>query len=415
MFPANTDLLILAPTGQTTESLTLLDQRSHGRCRPFAQERIEALERISKAILTDKGIGRDPAAVALAFWLRTAHSMAIRDDFIRRQGFDEVMVPTGLVFHIAPSNVDTLFVYSWALSYLSGNANVVRLSSKESNLVTALLGIFDADMKARPESWIGNYFVSYGHDDTATAYFSEICDHRIIWGGDETVAKIRAIALNPHASERAFASKLSIAVIKTESLAAAGVEGVESIAKALASDIVPFDQKACSSPHLVYWLGADAKLSRQLAAKTGQALAERLAKSDGVEDAGMALHRVESAFRLAGDGKLESAHFLLGICLAEASPATQIKELEVGGHFITQRLVSSIDMIASDLGRSSQTITYYGLQQAELLELAWKAGIFGADRLVPLGHALDFDTIWDGFDLLGDFTRKIRCANRQQP
>src|SRR5229473_1854189 len=38
--------------------------------------------------------------------------------------------PRGLVFHVPPANVDTIFVYSWALSALAGNRNVVRISPR---------------------------------------------------------------------------------------------------------------------------------------------------------------------------------------------------------------------------------------------------------------------------------------------
>jgi hypothetical protein len=34
-------------------------------------------------------------------------------------------------------------------------------------------------------------------------------------------------------------------------------------------------------------------------------------------------------------------------------------------------------------------------------------GIKGVDRIVPIGKTMDFDLIWDGYDLIERFTRTI--------
>ena len=31
----------------------------------------------------------------------------------------------------------------------------------------------------------------------------------------------------------------------------------------------------------------------------------------------------------------------------------------------------------------------------------------GIDRVVPIGNALDFNSIWDGYDLVEQFSRKV--------
>ena len=35
------------------------------------------------------------------------------------------------------------------------------------------------------------------------------------------------------------------------------------------------------------------------------------------------------------------------------------------------------------------------------------SGLRGVDRVVPIGHTLDFDLIWDGYNLVEKFTRTI--------
>ena len=34
-------------------------------------------------------------------------------------------------------------------------------------------------------------------------------------------------------------------------------------------------------------------------------------------------------------------------------------------------------------------------------------GLKGIDRVVPIGHSVDFDLVWDGYDLINYYTRVI--------
>ncbi len=52
---------------------------------------------------------------------------------------DALVFPRGNVFHVPPANVDTIFVYSWALSALAGNHNVVRISERSAAAAETIL------------------------------------------------------------------------------------------------------------------------------------------------------------------------------------------------------------------------------------------------------------------------------------
>jgi hypothetical protein len=52
-----------------------------------------------------------------------------------------------------------------------------------------------------------------------------------------------------------------------------------------------------------------------------------------------------------------------------------------------------------------QTVGLLG--EKELLVPLLKAGVRGIDRVVPIGKTMDFDLIWDGYDLLAQLTRMI--------
>ena len=55
-----------------------------------------------------------------------------------------------------------------------------------------------------------------------------------------------------------------------------------------------------------------------------------------------------------------------------------------------------------------QTIGYIG--DKEMFEPLLMSGIKGVDRIVPVGHTMDFDLIWDGYDLVNMMTRIIHIS-----
>src|SRR5690606_36504504 len=125
-------------------------------------------------------------------WMRKASLKRLKDTVQADIG-DRIVVPRGLAFHIAPSNVDSIFVYTWFISLLAGNLNVVRVSSRESVQTRILVDTLNAVL-ARPEHEAiarRALLVQYDPDPLITRQFSDACQIRVIWGGDQTVAQIR--------------------------------------------------------------------------------------------------------------------------------------------------------------------------------------------------------------------------------
>jgi hypothetical protein len=57
--------------------------------------------------------------------------------------------------------------------------------------------------------------------------------------------------------------------------------------------------------------------------------------------------------------------------------------------------------------RKDQTVSQFGFSRDELIELAAELSGRGVDRIVPFGSALTFSAIWDGYDLLAEFSRLV--------
>lgn len=397
----------LAPRGVNVSEVWPQLLMASSRTAPFAPQRIAALDQISKAIFRHPHIRREPSSAALAYWLR-----AVNIEQLRRQWQSHVdpgitRAAAGLVFHITPANVDTMFMYSWALAFLAGNANAVRLSTAPSKVLNELVTLLDTSMNQDPVTWTGNVFLTYEHNDAVTRLFSQVCDHRVIWGGDETVARIRAVPLNPHASERAFASKFSCAVIAVDAFLVQDEAAQRALAKRLLGDIQPFGQMACSSPHVIYWLGEDRRTAVSVASHFELIVSEILNGGAESDDVALAVHRTNQAFLLAADGLGGEGRFHPGLTSVQIEEGVAPERLKVGGNFLSHRFITRLDELASETDRRTQTISHHGLTEEELHRLVALAGARGCDRLVPIGRALEFGAYWDGYDLWSDFSRSV--------
>ena len=397
---------VLAPEGGA--ALESFLARSRPEAMPFSPDRLEAIANFSDRLLKHPALRGDPSAVAAAFWMRKANLVRFREAHLARtqRRTDLLWLPVGNVFHLAPSNVDTLFLYSWALAFLCGNANVVRVSQNVPATVEAVLGALGQAAQDHPLLEDQNRFVTYEHDQAVTALFSRWCHHRIVWGGDATVAEIRQVPLNPHASERCFASKFSFAVFKATAFLAAGAGQRARMATGFFNDLFGFDQAACSSPQILFWVGSPEDGAQACAQFLDGLQAEAERRAHDV-DASKACKRLNRAFDLAlrVDVRVDLSHPAF---VAVAVPSVQDLDKEIcGGGFLRTAVVPNAGAMLPFLNQRDQTVTHFGFDPTELQEMGLAFGARGVDRLVPIGEALNFDVVWDGFDLAEDCMRRV--------
>ena len=100
----------------------------------------------------------------------------------------------------------------------------------------------------------------YDRMSSATAYFSSICDVRIIWGGDDTISEIRKNKIPPRSFDVTFADRFSICAINADEYI--NEKFPEKIAQGFYNDTYLFDQNACTAPHLLIWLGNKNKVKK---------------------------------------------------------------------------------------------------------------------------------------------------------
>lgn len=374
----------------------------------FDRASLAFVEALSSALMRMPEARIYPELTALAFWMRKSNLERLRTELERRQG-SALLVPRGTVLHIAPSNVDTIFVYSWFLSLLTGNRNIVRLSTKASVQTDLLVGAISKLLHDPVHESIAQrtLLVRYAPDDQITARFSAACDVRAIWGGNATVEQIRKIPLSPTASEVAFSNKYSLALIDVAAWHAADVRQKESWVDAFYNDAYWFDQMACSSPRLVLWVGKEPsardaasdfwpRLEKRVAAKQ-----ERFADADYVNKL-----VVEDIMAVEAEVVVPTttSNDLVRVWLDR--PALH-DQLHCGAGLFFEAALPDLSALRPLLSRTVQTVSYAGFDQHTLRAFVAEVPLAGIDRIVPFGRALDFAPVWDGFDLLRVFMREI--------
>jgi hypothetical protein len=400
---------VLAPADEPDGFTAFLDATRYTWAQPFAPARMDALARLSAGLLADPVLRQDPASVSVAYWLRRGQLSRLAEEHARRAALepDVLRVPVGRVLHMAPSNVDTLFLYSWALAYLCGNASIVRLSQEQGIIVTALLRVIDSVAAEDGELRASNRFVTYGHDDAVTAALSAWCSHRVIWGGDEAVAALRPLPLPPHASERVFGSKYSFAVIDAARFREAPEPERARVASGFFNDLFWFDQMACSSPHVVFWIGAP-EVAQLAAGDFEHALQAEVERRHFKPMVSSAVHRRTYAFGMAASSDVRVVLEHPGFVGVHLRDRTALEKDICGGGLLRHVPVTRLSDVLAFVDEGDQTLTHWGVDGVALRDFAAAAAARGLDRVVPIGEALAFDVVWDGFHLIDDMLRRVR-------
>jgi len=375
---------------------------------PFSDEIIDFCASFSRSIFKDREALQYPELQALAFWMRRAELIRLREAFAALERTDALLTPRGVAFHIPPANVDTIFIYSWLLSVLTGNRNIIRLSLRVSPQTEILCRLFNQTLGAAPDSLKNStLMVRYGHEPEITQAISAVADVRVIWGGDASVNAIRSVPLPPHARELTFPDRFSFAVIRAG--AYLGLEDRRSLAEQFFNDTFWFDQMGCSSPRLVFWCG-----TKEDAAQAGagflEAVRQHAVKKNYQVQIATRLNRFTFACVAAMEGNASSYQDLTELTVLGLERLEQLGREHCGGGLLFQYRVGDLLEIVPFVNRRDQTMTYFGFDKHELTSFARKLKGRGVDRIVPTGQALNFSRFWDGNDLLLEFMRYVYIA-----
>ena len=372
----------------------------------YEQSRINFLSDFSKALLSEQDIRKYPDVATFAFWCRASNLIKIINELDSKH----LRVGLGLIYHNSPSNVPVNFAFSLAFGILSGNSSVVRLSSKESESAQFIINALNKLLEVPKYHEIKKIVViiKFNHDDEVNNFWMSIADGRVIWGGDETVAKMRTYPCKPRAREVVFPDRFSLCAINAIKIVASNNDDLDKLCVNLFNDIYIMDQNACSSPQLLNWVGNAATIKKAkgmlwplfLEYVNSRHSLEPIQYMNKYVDACKSAINNDNVLRVKYKDNLlfniELSHF----------HEQQHNQRGYSGT-IHEISIESLNELSAIVDDRYQTLTYYGFEVEELKSFIISSKLRGIDRIVPIGRSLDMSVIWDGYDIINHLSRIV--------
>ena len=371
--------------------------------KPFGNDECNFLDEFSKRLAKHKLISFYPDLKALSFWCRKKNILQLRGDI----NHNKFRIGLGLLFHITPSNVPTNFFYSLVFGLLSGNSNIVKVPSKNFKQIEIICSLMRDILKNKKlKSRIS--IVRYENNPEFTKKISFLCDGRLIWGSSTTIKKIKEFETSDRSIDLTFTDRFSLSTISSKKIIKSSKKNINLLMNNFYNDTYLFDQNACTSPHLIIWLGSkkDASIAK-----------ERFWKS--------LLKLVKSRYKISNFAITDKLHlldrFIINnnhikkiknydnlINIVELNKIKNFSHLSRGrwGLFFEIDL-KNLNSLSPNINKYYQTLTYYGLDKKFFLKYLENNSVRGIDRIVPIGRSMDMSFYWDGYDLKNILTRII--------
>lgn len=369
----------------------------------FSDADLNYCQALSQSILADNDCRAFPDLIALGFWLRRNNLTTLLASY---KDSDVFYKPLGKVFHSAPANVDSLFVYSGILSLLCGNTNLIRLSRRSRGSSDILIYKLAALAQAFPAQTARFQLVQCDYEAPELAAFIAHADARVLWGSDAAIQAQRQYPMPAYAREFCFGHKYSLCLLDALGVTQAGDDALSTLVQLFYRDNMTFSQQACSSAKALIWLGNDDNIIKAKV-RFWSALCDyaQLKSTGNTSEYYQAL--ANSQQMLMSDETIMNIHFQLPFYRLQATTLskTQIEQHSGCGIFL-EISIDSIACMHSILSHANQTLTYWGVSD-EVLQSWLLTTPDTPDRVVVIGKALDFTPVWDGIDLIASLSRQV--------
>lgn len=319
--------------------------------------------------------------------------------------------PRGMICHWVANNVPTLGFFSLVMGMLSKNGNLVKASEANIDHIISILQLL-----ARTEVEIDG--VTYrgvdilraigvvtfeGRDEVVSSEMSLIADGKVIWGGETAVGLITQLPKKEGCEQIVFGPKYSLAVIDRGSQKD---NGLKTKLRALAQDVVLFNQMACSSPQVVFFEEAGISLD-----VLSNMMAEALSSvNPRILEVPMPEPLMAKVINARGRYLLDEHN---GIKMSEGLSWTVLMEISaelpepVYGRCLFVKKVRDLDEVVAMMTNKVQAVTAIFSEKNELIRFAEKATAAGVERIVSPGGAHNFSLPWDGMMAMSRMVRWV--------
>jgi len=372
----------------------------------FSNIAIDFLSIFSEKLLLYKGIVMYPEIVALGFFCRRANLNKLKKQY---SDIMPTSIGRGLSFHITPSNVPINFAYSLITALISGNASIIRVSSKPFVQISIIVQIIQELLDLKDFHELRQYIsiVRYDHDHEINNLFSSICDIRLIWGGDQTIDEIRKSKIPAHAYEIVMADRYSLSIINADKYFLYAKK--EKLAIDFYNDTYSFDQNACTSPRMIYWVGNTLNINnskKYFWNHLNDIILKKQYQISPLTIINKFVFSCKVAIELDDTIIINNSNNLINIIKLNNLDYDVSNYSAGGGLFFEYSSRSKKDLINA-VTKKFQTLTYFGFDGADLRNYLLTNRASGIDRITPIGNGGKFGFIWDGRDLIREMSRKI--------
>jgi hypothetical protein len=232
---------------------------ANGGTAPRSYEVVEIFDAWGKR-LAQSPIAMQPGVVFLCHWLRRAtllsllrremESEAIQGNWQNDGSIRLMRQPLGVVGHWPAANVAIQPLLSMSCAALGGNASIVRIPTGLEELTNRVLDVLrEVDTADLICSRLCFLAFPSERRDCMEAMASGV-DGAMIWGGEEAVLAVRSLPFPHWTRICVFGPRHSVAMMDRN----AWTDPVSRIqwCKRLARDVWQFEQRACSSPQVLY-------------------------------------------------------------------------------------------------------------------------------------------------------------------
>ncbi len=380
---------------------------------------VEVLHTFGRNIMRNRELAALPGAGYIALWLSRENLLELIEVNYRGAqfhsytpgptGYRICLEPRGIISHFVAGNIPHLTFFSLMLGLLSKNASLVKVPGEHVSYMLQLLRALGA-VRARSggRTYSGRDLLktivvaSFSSKQVAAAEgFSLAADARIVWGGAEAVESIKGLPERAHTETIIFGPKYSFGVFDAASVTSRDFE--QLLAKA-ASDVVLFNQMACSSPHVYFFEKSRFPLRRigEMLARALETMPERLKRSRTSPELGMRILNERARYLL--DPKLDIiAPKHMGWSIFMNTDVALEEPIQGGSIYLKE--VRSLAEVVPLITRKIQAVSVAIRSPRARVQFAEEIASRGVDRVVPHGSLHDFTLPWDGVPALSRLVR----------
>ena len=182
-------------------------------------------------------------------------------------------------------------------------------------------------------------------------------------------------------------------------------QDADDVAKGFYTDTYYTDQNACSSPRLVVWLGNKKEEARKRFWEKMNELVMSKYEMKPIQAVDKYTSMSMVAMGKQGAKLVSDNNYVVRVEVE--SLYSDLMEYKNGGGYFFEYEAESLEEIVPVLTKQCQTISVLGIEKKEVLNVVYKYGVRGVDRIVPLGQTMGLEFIWDGFKMIETMSRFI--------